>query len=50
MDIQVVVIYSPTARVVHEVALTLEDGMTVAYAIRLSGLLTQFPELDISNQ
>ena len=23
-------------------------GMTVAYAIRLSGLLTQFPELDIS--
>ena len=48
MGIRVVVVYSPAAREVHEVALTLEDGMTVAYAIRLSGLLTQFPELDIS--
>ena len=48
MGIRVVVVYSPAAREVHEVALTLEDGMTVAYAIRLSGLLTQFPELDTS--
>jgi uncharacterized protein len=48
MGICVVVVYSPAAREVHEVALTLEDGMTVMHAIRLSGLLTQFPELDIS--
>ena len=48
MGIRVVVVYSPAARVVHEVSLTVEDGTTLALAIRLSGLLTQFPELDVS--
>ena len=48
MGIRVVVVYSPAARVVHEVSLTVEDGTTQALAIRLSGVLTQFPELDVS--
>jgi putative ubiquitin-RnfH superfamily antitoxin RatB of RatAB toxin-antitoxin module len=33
---------------VHEVPLTLEDGATLAFAIKHSGLHTQFPEIDIS--
>jgi len=48
MAIQVVVIYSPTARVVHEVALNLANGATVAQALHLSGIPKQFPDLELS--
>ena len=48
MAIQVVVVYSPAAREVHEVALSLDEGTTVSQALHLSGLLRQFPELALS--
>ena len=48
MAIQVVVVYSPAARVVHEVALSLDEGTTVSQALHLSGLLQQFPEIELS--
>jgi len=49
MAIQVVVVYSPTARVVHEVPLNLAEGTTVVQALHLSGLLRQFPEIALSH-
>ena len=48
MDIQVLVVYSPVARVVHEVTVAVENGATVAQAVHLSGLPAKFPELDLS--
>ena len=39
MGIQVVVVYSPTARNVQEIALTLAEGSTVGDAIAASGLV-----------
>jgi uncharacterized protein len=45
MNIQVTVVYSPAPRVVHEMALTVPLGTTVAQALNLSGLLTRFPEI-----
>lgn len=48
MAIQVVVVYSPVAREVHEVALSLDEGSTVSQALHLSGLLKQFPEVELS--
>ena len=44
--ISVTVSYSPQARVVHEVTLQLPPASTLAEAIRASGLLGQFAELD----
>jgi len=48
MAIQVVVVYSPTARVVNEVVMNLADGTTVAQALHESGIPKQFPELQLS--
>ena len=48
VDIQVLVVYSPLARVVHEVTVAVENGATVAQAVHLSGLPAKFPELDLS--
>jgi len=48
MAIRVVVVYSPAARVVHEVVLSLDEGTTVSQALHLSGLLKQFPEIEPS--
>ena len=42
----VTVSYSPRARAVHEVTLQLPPGSTLAQAIRASGLLGPFTELD----
>ena len=41
----VTVVYSPRARVVHEVLLQLPPGSTVAQAVSASGLLEQCTEL-----
>ena len=48
MDIQVLVVYSPAARAVHEVTVAVKNGATVAHAVHLSGLPAKFPELDLS--
>ncbi len=46
---QVTVAYSPKARIVQEVTLTLVDGQTAAEALQASGLLAQYPELGSSS-
>jgi len=43
---QLTVVYSPAAREVREVLLSVESPTTVLECIRLSGLLEQLPELD----
>ncbi len=43
--LRVCVVYSPGPRVVHEVALVLDAGATLADALRASGLQSQCPEL-----
>lgn len=47
VSIQITVVYSPRARVVHEIALQLPDSSTVLQAIEVSGLLLQFPAIDL---
>ena len=42
----VTVAYSPRARIVHEVTLQLPPASTLAQAVRASGLLGKFAELD----
>jgi uncharacterized protein len=44
-SIQVTATYSPAAREVHEVALTLVAGSSVADALSASGFMSQFTEL-----
>lgn len=46
--IRVTVVYSPRARVVHEVLLQLVPGSTLAQAIGASGLLEQYAELQVA--
>ena len=43
--IQVTVAYSPAARQVHEITLTLPAGSSVADALGASALMARFPEL-----
>ena len=45
MHIRVTVVFSPHARVVHEVALDLPEGATVAQAITASGWAEQVCDL-----
>lgn len=45
---QLTVVYSPAARDVREVALSVDTPITVLECIRLSGLLEQFPEIDLT--
>lgn len=47
VSIQVTVVYSPRARVVHQIALQLPASSTVLQAVRASGLLLQFPSIDL---
>lgn len=47
VSIQVTVVYSPGARVVHEIALQLAAASTVAQALQASGLLSQFPAINL---
>lgn len=44
------VMVSPAPRVVHERQLTLPAGSTVQQALQASGLLIDFPELDLNNR
>ena len=48
LPVDVTVAYSPAARVVHEIALTLRAGSSVADALAASGLQTQFAQLTLS--
>lgn len=45
---QLTVVYSPAARDVREVQLSVQTPLTVLECIRLSGLPAQFPELDLA--
>ncbi len=45
MVMRVSVVFSPAPRVVREVALLLEPGVTVEQALQSSGLLGEFPDL-----
>ncbi|MFZ4481428.1 MAG: RnfH family protein [Rhodoferax sp.] len=44
--LQVCVVYSPAAREVHEVNVSLQPGSTVLHSLQASGLLQRFPALD----
>jgi len=46
--IQITVMYSPAPRVVHERAVLLEAGVTVMQALQQTGLLSECPEVDLS--
>jgi uncharacterized protein len=46
MPINITVVYSPAPRLVHEKALLIEEGSSLAMAIEASGFKDQFPELD----
>ncbi len=46
--LHVTVAYAPAPRQVHEVALSLPAGSTVQDALAASGLLAQFPDIDLS--
>ena len=48
LPVNVTVAYSPAPRVVHQIALTLPKGSTVADAVAASGLQLQFTELTLS--
>ena len=47
--IRVTVVYSPGARVVHEIALQLAAHSTVMQALQASGLLQQFSAIDLTS-
>jgi putative ubiquitin-RnfH superfamily antitoxin RatB of RatAB toxin-antitoxin module len=47
--LHITVVVSPAPRVVHERQLTLPAGSTVQQALQASGLLSDFPELDLNN-
>ncbi len=46
--VEVLVAYAPAAREVHEIALHLPAGSTLAQALQLSGLAQRYPELDLA--
>ena len=45
--VRITLVYSPAARLVHELELTLPAGSTVAQALAASGLARTFPEISI---
>ncbi len=47
-NLQITVMYSSAPRVVHERVLDLNLGVTVMQAVQQSGLLTECPEIDLS--
>ena len=46
--VNITVMYSPAPRVVHERVFSLDVGVTVMQALLQSGLLTECPEIDLS--
>lgn len=47
MSIRINVVYSPSSREIHEIALVLPNEANVAQAVQASGILTLYPELDL---
>lgn len=47
MTMEVLVAYAPAAREVREITLHLAPGSTVAQALQASGLVKDYPELDL---
>jgi putative ubiquitin-RnfH superfamily antitoxin RatB of RatAB toxin-antitoxin module len=47
-SLQITVMYSPAPRVMHERVLPLGAGVTVMQALQQSGLLSECPEIDLS--
>lgn len=47
MRLRISVVHAPSPRVVREVALLLPDGACVRQALQASGLLAEFPDLDV---
>lgn len=47
-SVSVTVVYSPAPRRVHEVALVVEQGCTVAQAVVQSGLIRTTPKADVA--
>ena len=48
-EIDVVVAYAPAPRQVHELALKVAAGTTLAQALQASGLAALYPELDLAH-
>ena len=48
MTIRVSIIYSSRPRHIHEKWVTLHDGASLLQALQASGLLQEFPEIDLS--
>ena len=46
--VHITLLYSPAPRVVQEYVLAFKTGVTVKQAIEQSGMLNEFPELDLS--
>ncbi len=46
--VNITVMYSPAPRVVHELVLPFNAGVTVMQALQQSGLLADCPEIDLS--
>ena len=46
--IHITVMYSPAPRVLHERVMSLSASLTVMQALQQSGLLTECPEIDLS--
>lgn len=49
MTIRVSVVYSSQARHTFEERVTLDDGASVLQALRASGVLQRFPEIDLAS-
>ena len=47
MTIEVSLVYSPAPRIVWEKNLTLAEGSTVREAVRASGLIEAFPDMEL---
>ena len=47
MSIRVTLVYSPSPRMVQEIALELPVGSTLTQALQSSGIQTMFPDLDL---
>ena len=45
MPLQITVVYAPAPRVVREWCIDMNDGSTVAQALRQCGVLEEFPDL-----
>ena len=47
MSLRISVVHAPSPRLVREIALVLPDGASALQALQASGLLAEFPDLDV---